>query len=277
VLAVATFGLWLVARPGTLSRWASGLRGPHSARWPDREPGVQHRGSGRARRRAPHQAHLYFVAPSHDPSFPSVTRRRVRDRVRVLLVSRRRHGFLVAAAAIAIARVLLVSIIRRHRRRRAVGRGVGGVVMHWRAPRDRRRAARGGSPTGAWPIWRRSSRGSPAATSAPGVTGAARRHRRRRSSPTPEVASRMTSDAPSLDPHPRIEPHEHDRPRAGLASRSRDRRMETGACDGAAGAGRSRSTARRSLRRARQPLSIRAVRSASVRSRRHAALPVAWL
>lgn len=111
-LAAATVGLWLLGRPGVVSRWrvasVSALASAGiallaaqivSRLWDRPRPTVAH----------PGDAHLFFVAPSPDPSFPS-------DHAcaafaiafAVFFVSRRVGiGFLVAAFAIALARVLI--------------------------------------------------------------------------------------------------------------------------------------------------------------------------
>jgi membrane-associated phospholipid phosphatase len=111
-LAAATVGLWLLGRPGTLSRWrvasASALASAGIALltnqviahlWARERPVAAHPGS----------AHLYLVHPSHDPSFPSDhAAASFAIAFAVLFVSRRAGiGFLVAAAAISVARVLL--------------------------------------------------------------------------------------------------------------------------------------------------------------------------
>lgn len=111
VLAAATLGLWLLGRPGTVSRWrvacASALASAAIALlanqlishlWQRARPTDAHAG-----------AHLYFVAPSHDPSFPSDhAAASFAIAMAVFLVSRRvGTAFFVAAGAIAIARVLL--------------------------------------------------------------------------------------------------------------------------------------------------------------------------
>ncbi len=111
VLAAATLGLWLLGRPGTTSRWriacASALASAGIALlvnqvishlWERARPSDAHAG-----------AHLYFVAPSHDPSFPSDhASASFAIAMAVFLVSRRVGvAFFAAAAAIAIARVLV--------------------------------------------------------------------------------------------------------------------------------------------------------------------------
>lgn len=111
-LAAATVGLWLLGRPGAVSRWrvasASALASAGlallaaqviSRAWERPRPTVAH----------PGEAHLYFVAPSPDPSFPSDhASAAFAIAVAVFLVSRRvGTGFLVAAVAIALARVLI--------------------------------------------------------------------------------------------------------------------------------------------------------------------------
>lgn len=111
VLAAATIGLWLLGRPGTASRWrvasASALASAGVALlinqivshvWERARPTTAHA-----------DAHLYFVAPPHDPSFPSDhAAASFAIAMAVFLVSRRvGTAFFVAAAAIAIARVLI--------------------------------------------------------------------------------------------------------------------------------------------------------------------------
>ena len=73
VLAAATLGLWLVSRPGAVSRWrlaaASALASAGLALLTNQV--ISHIWE-RARPTDAHpQAHLWFVHPSHDPSFPS--------------------------------------------------------------------------------------------------------------------------------------------------------------------------------------------------------------
>ena len=112
VLAAATIGLWLLGRPGTVSRWrvacASALAsaGDRPARQPAHLAPVGARTSDRrARRRPP-----LLRRPLARPVLPERPRRRVvRDRHgRLPGEPPRRHvAFFVAAAAIAIARVLL--------------------------------------------------------------------------------------------------------------------------------------------------------------------------
>lgn len=111
-LAAATVGLWLLGRPGVVSRWrvasASALASAGiallvaqivSRLWERPRPTVAH----------PGDAHLFFVAPPTDPSFPSDhASAAFAIAVAVFLVSRRVGvGFLVAAFAIAVARVVI--------------------------------------------------------------------------------------------------------------------------------------------------------------------------
>lgn len=111
-LAVATLGLWLFGRPGTTSRWklatASALASAGVALllnqvigsiWFRERPAAAH----------PTEAHLFFVAPSGDPSFPSDhAAAAFAIGFAVLFLSRRvGAGFLVAAAAIGLDRVLI--------------------------------------------------------------------------------------------------------------------------------------------------------------------------
>jgi undecaprenyl-diphosphatase len=111
VLAAATVGLWLVSRPGAVSRWrlaaASALASAGLALITNQVIShIWHR----ARPTDAHaQAHLWFVHPSHDPSFPSDhAAAAFAIAVSVFLVSRRAGAaFLVAAAAISVARVLV--------------------------------------------------------------------------------------------------------------------------------------------------------------------------
>ncbi|MBY0396785.1 MAG: phosphatase PAP2 family protein, partial [Thermoleophilia bacterium] len=103
-LAVATVGLWLLGRPGTLSRWklaaVSALASAGVALliaqiigrlWFRDRPTTAH----------PGEAHLFFVAPSGDPSFPSDhAAAAFAIAFAVLFLSRRAGvGFLLAAAA----------------------------------------------------------------------------------------------------------------------------------------------------------------------------------
>ena len=111
VLAAATMGLWLVGRPGTVSKWrlasASALASAGLALLTNQV--ISHIWA-RARPTDAHpQAHLWFVHPSHDPSFPSDhAAAAFAIAVSVFLVSRRAgSAFLVAAAAISVARVLV--------------------------------------------------------------------------------------------------------------------------------------------------------------------------
>ena len=111
-LAVATLGLWLLGRPGAPSRWklatASALAAAGVALlinqvighvWFRERPSTAH----------PSEAHLFFVAPSGDPSFPSDhAAAAFAIAFAVLFVSRRAGlGFLVAAAAIGVDRILI--------------------------------------------------------------------------------------------------------------------------------------------------------------------------
>lgn len=111
-LAVATLGLWLLGRPGTASRWklatASALASAGVAMlinqvigsiWFRERPTAAH----------PTEAHLFFVAPSGDPSFPSDhAAAAFAIAFAVLFLSRRAGvGFLVAAAAIGLDRVMI--------------------------------------------------------------------------------------------------------------------------------------------------------------------------
>ena len=72
-LAAATVGLWLVCRPGTLSRWrlasASALASAGLALLTNQV--ISHVWARTRPADAHADAHLYFVHPSHDPSFPS--------------------------------------------------------------------------------------------------------------------------------------------------------------------------------------------------------------
>lgn len=111
VLAAATIGLWLVSRPGTVSKWrlatASALASAGLALLTNQI--ISHIWE-RARPTDAHPtAHLWFVHPSHDPSFPSDhAAASFAIAVSVLLVSRRAgSAFLVAAGAISMARVLV--------------------------------------------------------------------------------------------------------------------------------------------------------------------------
>jgi undecaprenyl-diphosphatase len=111
VLAAATIGLWLVSRPGTVSKWrlatASALASAGLALLTNQI--ISHIWE-RARPTDAHPtAHLWFVHPSHDPSFPSDhAAASFAIAVSVLLVSRRAgSAFLVAAGAISVARVLV--------------------------------------------------------------------------------------------------------------------------------------------------------------------------
>ena len=111
VLAAATIGLWLVSRPGTVSKWrlatASALASAGLALLTNQI--ISHIWE-RARPTDAHPtAHLWFVHPSHDPSFPSDhAAASFAIAVSVLLVSRRAgSAFLVAAGAISLARVLV--------------------------------------------------------------------------------------------------------------------------------------------------------------------------
>ena len=71
-LAAATIGLWLVARPGTTSRWRVACAGAlASAGLALMANQVISHLWARARPTDAHAAaHLYLVAPSHDPSLP---------------------------------------------------------------------------------------------------------------------------------------------------------------------------------------------------------------
>lgn len=112
LLAVATLGLWFIGRPGTTSRWklatTSALASAGVALlinqaigqlWARERPATAH----------PTEAHLFFVAPSSDPSFPSDhAGAAFAIAFAVFFVSRRTGiAFLVAAAAIALDRVLI--------------------------------------------------------------------------------------------------------------------------------------------------------------------------
>lgn len=112
LLAIATLGLWFLGRPGAGSRWkmatASALASAGVALfinqvisniWARERPTVAH----------PTEAHLFFVAPSGDPSFPSDhAGAAFAIAFAVFFLSRRVGvGFLVAAAAIALDRVLI--------------------------------------------------------------------------------------------------------------------------------------------------------------------------
>lgn len=111
-LAVATLGLWLLGRPGTRSRWklaaVSALASAGVALlvaqvigriWFRERPTSAH----------PGEAHLFFVSPSGDPSFPSDhAAAAFAIAFAVLFLSRRAGiGFLLAAAAIGLDRVLI--------------------------------------------------------------------------------------------------------------------------------------------------------------------------
>jgi undecaprenyl-diphosphatase len=111
-LAVATLGMWLLARPGRFSRWklaaASALAAAGVALlinqvigniWFRERPTVAH----------PADAHLFFVQPSGDPSFPSDhAAAAFAIAFSVLFLSRRAGiGFLIAAAAIGFDRILI--------------------------------------------------------------------------------------------------------------------------------------------------------------------------
>lgn len=110
--AVAALGLWLAGRPGTMSRWkvacASALTSAAVALlanqaiatfWSRARPTDAH----------PGQAHLYFVSPSADPSFPSDhAAAAFAIAAAVLMVSRRAGAwFLLGAAAIGFSRILV--------------------------------------------------------------------------------------------------------------------------------------------------------------------------
>ena len=112
LLAMATLGLWLLGRPGTPSRWklatASALASAGVALainqsiahlWVRERPTMAH----------PADAHLFFVAPSGDPSFPSDhAGAAFAIAFAVFFLSRRVGiGFLVAAAAIGVSRVMI--------------------------------------------------------------------------------------------------------------------------------------------------------------------------
>lgn len=112
MLAAATIGLWFVSRPGARSRWrmaslsaltaaavALALNQAIAHIWLRARPSAAH----------PDAVHLYFVAPSHDPSFPSDhASAAFAIAFAVFFISRRAGlGFLLAAAAIGIARVLI--------------------------------------------------------------------------------------------------------------------------------------------------------------------------
>jgi undecaprenyl-diphosphatase len=111
-LSAATIGLWLLGRPGVVSRWrvasASALASAGLALlvaqiitwfWDRPRPTEAH----------PGEAHLFFVQPSPDPSFPSDhAAAAFAIAVAVLFVSWRVGiGFLVAASAVALARVFI--------------------------------------------------------------------------------------------------------------------------------------------------------------------------
>jgi undecaprenyl-diphosphatase len=110
--AVAVGGLWLAGRPGTVSRWkvtcASALTSAAAAMlvnqviatfWSRARPTAAH----------PGEAHLLFVSPSADPSFPSDhAAAAFAIAFAVLFVSRRAGAwFLVGAAAIGVSRILI--------------------------------------------------------------------------------------------------------------------------------------------------------------------------
>jgi membrane-associated phospholipid phosphatase len=111
VLAAATIGLWLVSRPGSVSRWrlaaASALASAGLALLTNQVIShIWHR----ARPTDAHaNAHLWFVHASHDPSFPSDhAAASFAIAVSVFLVSRRVGAvFIIAAAAISFARILV--------------------------------------------------------------------------------------------------------------------------------------------------------------------------
>lgn len=111
ILAVATLGLWLFGRPGTPSRWklatatalasagvALAVNQAIALLWVRERPTAAHP-----------DAHLFFVAPSGDPSFPSDhAGAAFAIAFAVLFLSRRAGlGFLVAAAAIGLSRVMI--------------------------------------------------------------------------------------------------------------------------------------------------------------------------
>ena len=113
VVAVATFGLWFLGRPGApISRWklatASALASAGLALfinqiigkvWFRDRPTTAH----------PTEAHLFFVAPAGDPSFPSDhAAAAFAIAFAVFFLSRRAGiGFLLAAAAIGLDRVMI--------------------------------------------------------------------------------------------------------------------------------------------------------------------------
>jgi undecaprenyl-diphosphatase len=111
LLAVATLLLWFADRSGAAPKWklatttalasagvALATNQLISHLWARPRPTAAH-----------HDAHLFFVAPSTDPSFPSDhAGAAFAIAVAVFLISRRVGvGFLVAAAAIAFDRVLI--------------------------------------------------------------------------------------------------------------------------------------------------------------------------
>ena len=108
---MATIGLWVFARPGTASRWklatTSALASAGVALlinqiighiWARERPTAAHP-----------TAHLFFVAPSGDPSFPSDHAGVAFAIAFAVYFLSRRAGivFLVAAGAIAVDRVLI--------------------------------------------------------------------------------------------------------------------------------------------------------------------------
>ncbi len=111
VLAAATIGLWLVSRPGVVSKWrlaaASALASAGLALLTNQI--ISHIWARTRPTDAHPQAHLWFVHPSHDPSFPSDhAAASFAIAVSVFLVSRRAGAvFLAAATAISVARVLV--------------------------------------------------------------------------------------------------------------------------------------------------------------------------
>jgi undecaprenyl-diphosphatase len=130
--AVAVGGLWLAGRPGTVSRWkfacASALASAALALlanqviatlWSRARPTDAH----------PGEAHLHFVSPSADPSFPSDhAAAAFAIAFAVLFVSRRAGAwFLVGAAAIGFSRI----VVGLHYPGDVLAGGAVGFVAAW--------------------------------------------------------------------------------------------------------------------------------------------------
>jgi undecaprenyl-diphosphatase len=111
-LAVATLGLWLFARPGTLSPWKLATLSAFASAgfalltnqaishiWSRERPTIAH----------PGEAHLFFVAPSGDPSFPSDHAAAAFAIAFAIFFLSRPAGaaFLVVAAAISLDRIFI--------------------------------------------------------------------------------------------------------------------------------------------------------------------------